>query len=123
MKLHPRVTRTVAIANLIDHHVQRRERARRAADEPAFEIVPETGEKRIPRPEPRHIPYLRMTPLPRAIRGTQVPVEALHAFPAEGSPEWVADFLKVTRIPVVRIYERAQRRLYKASVQAGLTAA
>jgi len=123
MKLHPRVTRTVAIANLIDHHVQRRERARRAADGQAFEVVPETGEKRIPRPEPRHIPYLRMTPLPRAVRGTQVPVEALHAFPVEGAPEWVADFLKVTRIPVVRIYERAQRRLYKASVQAGLTAA
>ncbi len=123
MKLHPRVTRTVAIANLIDHHVQRRERARRTTDGQAFEIVPETGEKRIPRPEPRDIPYLRMTPLPRAVRGTQIPVEALHAFPAEDSPEWVADFLKVTRIPVVRIYERAQRRLHKASVQAGLTAA
>lgn len=123
MKLHPRVTRTVAVANLIDHHVERRESSHRAADCEAFEVVPETGEARIPRPEPRHIPYLRMTPLPRAIRGTQVPVAALRAFPAEQAPAWVADFLNTSRMPVVRIYERAQRRLYKASVQAGLTAA
>jgi len=123
MKLHPRVTRTVAVANLIDHHVERLEQPRSPHTEESLAVDPESGAARILRPEPRDIPYLRVTPLPRAVRGVAVPVRALQSFPRADAPEWVTDFLAVTRLPVVRIYERAQRRLYRASVHAGMEAA
>ena len=50
MKLHPRVTSTVAVANLIDHHVERIERPRNPLTDEAFEVVPETGDRQGPAP-------------------------------------------------------------------------
>ena len=123
MRLHPKITRAVAIADLLDHHVERLERVLPPHPDDHYTIDPATGEVTVSRPEPRNVPYLRISMRSRRTHRGQVPMTALQAFPPRSAPEWVPEYVEALRLPIVRIYERAQRRMHQATVQAGMQAA
>ena len=123
MKIHPKITRAVAIADLLDHHVERLERVLPPNPDDHYRIDPATGEVAVSRPEPRDVPYLRISMRSRKSHRGTVPMTALQAFPPKSAPEWVPEYIEALRLPVVRVYERAQRRMHQATVQAGMQAA
>jgi len=121
-KLHPEVVQAVAVADQLDHHVERLERVLPPNPDDHYNIDPATGEVAVSRPEPRNVPYMRISMRRRKTSRGKVPVTALQAFPARSAPLWVEESVDRLKLPVVRIYERAQRRLYQATVQAGMHA-
>ncbi|MFC1573383.1 HDOD domain-containing protein [Candidatus Eisenbacteria bacterium] len=113
-----RVARIVALAVLLAPLMEGED----AAAGPGGATDTRTGHEPADRPTGgKEVPVLRMTATRTVIRTAPISADMVNNFLYEHAPAWVHELMQRMRLPIGRVTERAQMRVYEAVHKIGLT--